>query len=399
MIFTPAINRFLFCTFACLCVVAIGGCKQTWNGRFTQYTPASSEYDSSINGNTVFYDLCRSHNARCRRARAVSPMMKKYDCIIWFCSDNHLPDDDAVQWFENWLKEKPGRTLVFVGRSYEADVLYWEKVVPLAPEEGNQKGRAKLALADARRRLARVFGPPERPDQLDSFTFQGDDSWFDLKKFDSPLTVTQFEGEERFFSDVDTENMELVLYGGLIPQRDENTRILLSGRGYYALDREKSYLSEEETLIAERRIGESRLIMIPNGSFLLNYPMVNEENRKIAAALLDEISPKGKNVVFLRMGYELQESAGHTPPSIVGLQLLQMWPVSLIFWHMIFIGVLVCFWKWPVFGRARVLQSRQLSDFMMHIDAYAALLERPANVAYAREQLAKFRDKKSEREA
>ena len=52
-------------------------------------------------------------------------------------------------------------------------------------------------------------------------------------------------------------------------------------------------------LVSREWFDESQLIVVANGSFLLNLPLVNHEHRKLAGKLIDAVGPPGQTVVFL----------------------------------------------------------------------------------------------------
>ena len=55
------------------------------------------------------------------------------------------------------------------------------------------------------------------------------------------------------------------------------------------------------------------------------------------------------------------------------------------------VGLLLCFWRWPIFGRPQELPRESTSDFGKHIDALAELLERSHERDYAAARLAYYR--------
>ena len=57
--------------------------------------------------------------------------------------------------------------------------------------------------------------------------------------------------------------------------------------------------SGKDVLVSRRPYDESQLIVVANGSFLLNLPLVNHEHRKLAGKLIDAVGSPRKTVVFL----------------------------------------------------------------------------------------------------
>ena len=140
--------------------------------------------------------------------------------------------------------------------------------------------------------------------------------------------------------------------------------------------------------ITEKRWGESKLIVVTNGSFLLNMPLVNREHRKLAGQLIAACGAPGKATFLESSRYGLQildkEPDHHTPS---GLELFTVWPLNAIILHLIALGVFYCFVRYPIFGRARTLPPEATSDFGKHLQALGELLEKTGDREYARERL------------
>ena len=176
--------------------------------------------------------------------------------------------------------------------------------------------------------------------------------------------------------------------------------------------------SEQGLIVGRLDIGESQLLAVANGSFLLNAMLVNHEHRKLAGKLVDAVGRGGRDVVFLESGQiQIDEpigprpatnsspfSAGPAPNAVEqrtgereppirradpapatsnGLELLLVWPTNWVLLHFALIGILFCFWKLPIFGLPRPEERAGAADFGRHIDAVAALLERTADRRYA----------------
>jgi hypothetical protein len=175
----------------------------------------------------------------------------------------------------------------------------------------------------------------------------------------------------------------------------------------------------EGLILGRRDIGQSQLLVVSNGSFLLNATLVNHEHRKLAGELIDAIGPGNRDVVFLESRqvkidqptnptpadnpFPLSGNDDHTRPNEPqdtdgglqirpadpppdtpnGLELFLVWPTNWVLLHFALIGVLFCLWKLPLFGLPRPEDPAGCSDFGRHIDAVAALLERTGDRKYA----------------
>jgi hypothetical protein len=129
----------------------------------------------------------------------------------------------------------------------------------------------------------------------------------------------------------------------------------------------------------------SQVIVVTNGSFLLNMGLVNREHRKLAARLVEICGPPG-NVAFLESGPTglavLDKEPQNTMPS--GLGLFTVYPLNILLLHLIGVGLLFCFTAWPIFGRAKRLPAVSVSDFGAHVEAVGELLEQTRDRKTAR---------------
>ena len=65
----------------------------------------------------------------------ISGEFRSFDTVVWLPDDFGAPEEQVCDWFDEWLAEGPNRTLIYVGRDFDAAPLYWRKVQPLvAPE-------------------------------------------------------------------------------------------------------------------------------------------------------------------------------------------------------------------------------------------------------------------------
>jgi hypothetical protein len=142
----------------------------------------------------------------------------------------------------------------------------------------------------------------------------------------------------------------------------------------------------------------SQIIVVVNGSFLLNLPLVNRENRKLASRLIDAaLAPPGAapgqdatDWEFVVLESEDYLTIRTTEPSakmLSGLEFLQRWPLAPLSVHLLLALMLACFVFFPIFGRPRALRDDALSDFGRHVNELGRLLETTNDVAYARGRL------------
>ena len=222
-----------------------------------------------------------------------------------------------------------------MGRDFDAAPWYWEHVLPDAPPEQQELVRKRLAAARGDFAIAR---------QRDHESKECD--WFTVDASRPLRQVRSLQGVPEWLEGIDPKRVEIELRSRLIPPKDAKT-LLKSG---------------DDVLVSRQVRKASRLIVVANGSFLLNLPLVNHEHRKLAGKLIDEIRPPGKNVVFLESGsggppIRDKDPAAGCPPawkcSTFGRPIGSscIWPS---------VGVIFCFSRWPIFGRPETRSRKRL---------------------------------------
>ena len=134
----------------------------------------------------------------------------------------------------------------------------------------------------------------------------------------------------------------------------------------------------------------SKLIVVTNGSILLNLPLVNHEHRKLAGKLIEECGEPG-HALFLESGpggplLKDSDDSGHQPPWAV-------WPLSAIIAHIVALGTILCFALFPIFGRPRTLSTPSQSDFARHVHALGKLMAETDEIEYAQRQLTHYQER------
>jgi hypothetical protein len=367
---------------ALLCGIS-AGCSRRIDTTYGQRKGAATY---SVNGTAVLGDMFKAAGHDVYSWRWLSPRIRqRADCIVWFPDDFEPPSEEVRMWLEDWLVdrpgyalhdwlvEQPGRTLIYVCRDFDAAAWYWDKVKSGAPPE--QAPRIKKAADTAQDdfEIHRQAIPAEE-----------DCEWFTVKGKYQPRTVRTLAGP--WAEGIDASKLEIEL-GGRIDASDSTEEVLLE--------------SEGDALVTREQRDGGQLIVIANGSFLLNLPLVNHEHRKLAGKLIKQVGPPRKTVVFLE-----SESGGppirdEDPAAEVptGMEVFFRFPTGWILWHFAAIGIVFCLSRWPIFGLPLHLKPDSTSDFGKHIQALAELLERSGDRAFALGRLAHYQQtsKSSER--
>jgi hypothetical protein len=342
----------------------------------TTYGRRRGDGADSVNGTLVLASMFEQAGFLVSSWRRLSPKLEKEQVIVWAPDRFEVPVHEEIAYFETWLENAPGRTLVYVGRNYDGAIEYWEKL--LEQTAGPQRLPVRQRWAQAK--SAHVT-------RRQSESGSADCAWFSLD-YDVPArrirSVTGRLTDQGGEQPVDlqsgceltpvavSDDSEWVSTWDVVP--------LLSGGGRLLCAQ----------LTRDRGNG-SRIIVVADGSWLLNLPQVSHPNRRLAAGLIELCGPPGR-ACFLeseRNVLEIAESDAELP---LMLQLFTVWPINLFMLHLVLAGLIYCFYACPIFGRPRHLPDERLSDFGKHIAAVGELLERGQDFAYAKAQIDQYQE-------
>ena len=326
------------------------------------------EVFASVNGTAVFASMCEERGHDVFSWPVLSPRIQdRADCIVWFPDDYAPPNRDIQRWLERWLKTKPNRTLVYVGRHFDGAAWYWENVDPtsLPPEKQTE-------VARRRKKARRDFG-----EALKSAPKSIQHEWYDVGGKSPHRKISTLEGEPRWLKGIDPAKVSMETNARLIPPPDAD--VLLA--------------SEGDPFVFRCPVRRSQLIVVSNGSFLLNAPLSLHQHRRLAGKLIDEIGTPKKTIAFLEFDlfgpYIVDKDPTFGPQ--LGFQIFHIWPTNWILLHVCLLGILLCFWRFPIFGRPVEPETASSADFGVHIDAVARLLAKSGDAAYARTRLQHYR--------
>ena len=104
----------------------------------------------SVNGVGVLADMFQQQGHRVSSWRRLSPKIRQADVIVWAPDDFAPPTEEQRRFLEEWLFAEDHRTLVYIGRDFDASIGYWQKVAPSAPADQSQEVARRLASARSR---------------------------------------------------------------------------------------------------------------------------------------------------------------------------------------------------------------------------------------------------------
>lgn len=336
---------------------------------------------SSVNGTSVLAEMFEQSGFRVRSVSRLLPAIDSADVLVWFPDDFGVPPERAVNFIENWLMQKQGRTMIYVGRDYDASVSYWDRMLAAALPESRLEIRRRLAKTKSEHHFRRLA----RPDKADC-------PWFTIEEVDSPRHDVMVRGV--WTEELDTRQMEAELATAF--KFPEPSEALKAGTvDPSEIVATPLLLTEDHVLLAELKRPtwqENRIFVVHNGSWLLNLPLVQHEHRKLACRLIDECGESGR-AVFLETSeggprvIDQVENAHHAWKAFT------VWPLNCILLHVTVLGILFCFTAFPIFGRAKKYKESLPTDFGKHIDALGKLYSDTHDAAYARDRLVYYRDK------
>lgn len=341
----------------------------------------------SVNGTSVLAAMFEAKGHRVSTWRRLSPKLFEADTLVWIPDDFDLPTEEEREFLETWLSDtNPGSTLIYVGRDYDAGPEYWARVAPQAPPEQKLEVARRRASLQAEYDSKRASLPAR--EAADWFVVDNERPHREVRTLSGPWA----EG-------IDAAQVEIELNSRFLPPGDVEQQMWRDRDWRWSGDDaavETLLASENEPLVmrvTHEEWGGSQIILVTNGSFLLNLPLVNHEHRKLAARLID-LCPPGGRVVFLESAVGglpvFDEEPGADAPT--GFEVFTVWPLGVILIHLSALGILACFAMFPVFGRPKELPRPNAADFGQHVTALGELLEQTGDREYALSRIQQYQD-------
>lgn len=341
----------------------------------TDYGKRTGPAMRSVNGTSVFAGMfgqrCRSISTWSR----LSPRLKRSDVIVWVPNSFELPEKEAIDYLENdWLARDDNRfrTLIFVARDFDAGIDYWQQQADSAKGQSYLESRSQLARMQSDHALQRAYTAVAM--KSDWFTIESNQSFTDVKADRGEWFAELQKNLRQLNSETNSSSVtksELTFpAAGVMDWPEPKNR---SGRKYEVL------LGSEETPLIVKLTDDfawpdGQVILLLNGSSVLNLPLVQTQNRLIASKLMDECGNSVRRVTFLETGPAGIEVSRRDPKAYSGFDALKIWPINSILLHLIVAGILYCAMVFPIFGRPRELDGETTSNFGKHVRAMADLL-------------------------
>jgi hypothetical protein len=330
---------------------------------------------ASVNGTAVFAKMWEEAGFEVIPRTALTPALDQVDTVVWFPDDLDPPTEPVRRRFEDWLQRGHNRTLIYVGRDYDAAPSYYRRMISEVAPEQRDDYRERLAAAEVR--------------ALENHrTSESACPWFAFKPTKETVRPKKLLGV--WSAGIASDKTE-------IPLADELT---VKGSDEVLLGAENRVIA---AAIQRGDFGDGQIIVVQNGSFLLNLPLVNHEHRRLARTVISEVEnpvhhsffhfgsdEPSQRVLFLASGSggpPIRDQEPQTRPPTLGDYPP---PLSDILYHGVAVAVIAIFVGWPIFGRPRQLPTTATADFGQHVDAVADLLRRAKDDAYCDGKIAEW---------
>jgi hypothetical protein len=323
--------------------LGLAGCRAEIN---TKYGKRRGQDRVSVNGTSVFSEMFVQEGHRVSTWTQLSPRLNRSQSIVWIPNSFELPTTDAIEFLEGWLSEDPGRTLIYVARDYDAAIGYYQQLAASSSGQDFINARGKLGRAQSDHALSRSYTGKEM--KCD---------WFALESEQSFVRATPNGGtwQDRF--------------------DPSKTDIHVASRMRVNVPHTTLLDSDQSPLIVRITNDDwpgSQILLVVNGSMILNLPLVNHEHRKIAASLINACG--SGRVTFLESGPGEIRVSDEDLRAYTGFEAFTVWPISSILMHLTIAGILYCVMVFPIFGKPRDVVEGTTSDFGKHIRAQGELL-------------------------
>lgn len=348
------------------------GCSN-WLPEMVPYGAVTSpDVNRSLNGLGLHRELWEAAGARVVTPQRLSPRLENVQVVVLVGQTFAPPDQTARQWLEEWLAADTGRTVIYFGRDFNADVEYRRQTLADLPSDKRQRGAELLAIREAQELLLRL-------QQLSEDAFE---DWFDLDTHQLPLNYERFAGS--WFA----QAPELNELPGSWPVR---TRL----RPPPAAEAELLLTGDDGLPLVYRlqnsNYAGSQILVVTNGAPLLNGSLMLPLQQRLGELLVEAALPAERValIAYDSAGLSISDVA-ETDGRGAGLEMLTVWPLSGITMPAALLGIIVCAAWLPILGRPQKPRTRQVSDFGLHIDALGRMLHEARDLPHAQQAISDY---------
>ncbi|MEW4568080.1 DUF4350 domain-containing protein [Tautonia sp. JC769] len=329
----------------------------------------------SVNGTGVFASLLRDRGHEVRAARRLNDELGGWaETIVRFLPEPGGVTQEEADWYFDWQMSGYGRRLILVCRDGGAEAEYWQGALDALPADAPESQRDRIE-----ERLARASdwvseGPPP------GFQLADPDLWF---RFDEQVGVP---GPSKTLGGPWAEGVEpgaaaLPLHRALEISSPAEVP-LLTGDDDRVLAMDWSW---EDAIEDE---DPSAVLVVANGSFLLNAAVVPHARRPLTMRVADWVGSSGRKVAFVEGAFLLgAESAMPTPWQVIR----QVPELGIVAGHFLMLALIAALAHAVILGRPRAAPSSGADQPRMHAEALGNLLARIGSDRAARSLLTTYR--------
>ena len=321
----------------------------------------------SLNGTSAFARLLQEYDLDVQSASRLTPRIDRYDVLFWFPDSDREDYAEEQERLETWLRSGTDRRLIIVGRHYDATIDY---LTQIGQSQDSEQG------LDYRRRLAEAVSVSH----LESLEQQGTyfDGWVEWTP-GSRRRSSQLGGP--WATGLENANLTTSRYPNIPTAEDQKSHPTRSYEVKLEADGKPFAVAIQDSLW-----NGGQVIVISNGSFILNYGLTDERNRQVVANMLDDLEFEDYfwDALFLESDeaglpvMQREESGQKTM-----WDWMTEWPFSFFIPHFLVLGILIYFVFYPIFGRPKNLALPSSTDFGQHVEALGELMEKTRDRAYA----------------
>jgi len=415
-----------------LCLMSgclLTGCS-SWLPEMVPYGAVTvPDVNRSLNGLGLHREMWEVTGARCLTPQKLSPKLQTVDVIVLIGQTFEPPGAAARSWLEDWLASQAGRTVIYFGRDFNAELDYRRKTLTRLPVEDQPRGAEILALREAEefnQRLRQVSEPTfcdwffldTRRIAVEYHSFQG--AWVEqepglndlagnwsVRMALQPPDARQWPSNyPSWLTKPQTNNPLLPVRSAPLGDDEAQTRSRWEPEEFASTDQWDAAVqgaATSEILLAgddglplifrlsSERYPDSQILIVANGAPLLNGSLVLPLQQRLGELLIDSALP-AKRVALLaydETGLMISHVA-ETDNRAAGLEMLTVWPLSGITMPAALLGIIACAALLPILGRPRKAATRSVSDFGLHIEALGRMLYEARDLPHARSAIANY---------
>lgn len=353
-------THFIACALAACTLAA--GCRDIDTG----YGHASGQ---SINGTGVFAGLLEGRGHKVGVSHRLHHELDT-DTLVRFSPFPDQPPDDETEWYNNWLTEGYGRTLVYVLNGFDTEREFWTTVRAALPADANPETISRLDWKISQSRdQSNFWKPGGATPASEEFRVM-------------PLFRLDPSGQAASGDELGGEWAEEYELG---PAKFPLARPLIENPVSYPLLTKGGKIA-----VAEIERGNGRVLVVANGSFLLNEGLVHRDRRPLASLVADWIGPDGRKIVFIEGPFPLLDL-----PNSNLFRLLFVDPLTYVIPHLILLGILAVAARAVRLGRPRAERITNAERPAAHAEALGDLMSRGRDERDARAQVVHYRQWRS----